>query len=86
MDIKDFVDKSFRFGLGLAVYSKEKIEAFIEDMVQRGEVPSQEAKAYADKLFQKGQEERDALRTLIREEVAQALKQAGIGSDDPPTD
>ena len=37
MDVKEFFEKSLSFGLGLATYSKEKIEDLVEEMVRRGE-------------------------------------------------
>ena len=59
MDVKEFFEKSLSFGLGLAAYSKEKIEDLVEEMVRRGEVSRTEARDFASKLTQKGEEQRD---------------------------
>jgi len=78
MDVKEFFEKSLSFGLGLAAYSKEKIEDLVEEMVRRGEVSRTEARDFASKLTQKGEEQRDELKRLIRSEIAAALKEAGL--------
>ena len=78
MDVKEFFEKSLSFGLGLAAYSKEKIEDLVEEMVRRGEVTRTEARVFASKLTQNGEDQRDELKRLIRSEIAAALKEAGL--------
>jgi len=78
MDVKEFMEKSLNFGLGLAVYSREKIEEMVEDMVRRGEVAQKDARQFAGDLVKKGEEQRNEMRRMIREEVAAALKEACV--------
>jgi polyhydroxyalkanoate synthesis regulator phasin len=83
MDIKDLLEKSLSFGLGLAAYSKDKIEELVEEMVKRGEVAQKDARTVAGDLVKKGEEQRDEIRRLIRAEIALALKEAGVvGKED----
>lgn len=98
-DLKEFLEKSMNFGLGLAAYSREKIEELVEDMVKRGEVAQKDARSLAADLVKKGEEQRDDLKKMvadevtavldkmdlarksdIREQVAAALKDAGLGA------
>ena len=86
MDIKEILEKSVSFGLGLAAYSKEKVEELVAEMVKRGVVAQQGARQLASSLVRKGEEQRDEIRRLIRAEVAAALKEAGVVPDGQPQD
>ena len=78
MDVRDLLEKSVSFGLGLAAYSKEKVEELVEEMVKRGEVAQKDARKVAGDLVKKGEEQREEIRRLIRSEIAAALREAGV--------
>lgn len=80
------VRKTLDFGLGLAMYSKDKIEALVEEMVNKGEVARKDARKLADDLVKKGEDSRAEIRTLVSDEVHSALKTLGIAKDDSPFD
>ncbi len=84
MDIRELLQKSVYFGLGLAAYSRDKIESLVEDMVRRGEVAQKDARQLAADLVKKGEEQREELRHLIRSEIAAALKEAGLATPARP--
>ncbi|HBP38690.1 MAG TPA: hypothetical protein DD640_08120 [Clostridiales bacterium] len=73
MDVKEFVDKTINFGFGLAEYSREKIEALVEELVQKGDVAQKDARKLAGDLVSKGEEQRAEFRKLIHDEVTKAL-------------
>ncbi len=74
----NLVRKTIDFGLGLAVYSKEKIEELVEEMVKRGEVANKDARKVADELIEKGKAGRDEIQKLISSEVDKALTKVGL--------
>ncbi len=78
MDLKEFLEKSVSFGLGLAAFSQEKVEELVEDMVKRGEVAQKDARSFAGDLVRKGEEQRAEIRRMIREEIAAALKELNL--------
>lgn len=80
------VRKTLDFGLGLAMYSKDKIEALVEEMVSKGEVARKDARKLADELVKKGEDSRVELRALVSDEVRSALKTLGLSKDDAPFD
>jgi len=51
--MSNFLEKTLQFGLGLAAYSREKIEELVEEMVRRGEVAGKDARKLADELVEK---------------------------------
>jgi len=79
---ENIVKKTLNFGLGLALYSKEKIEALVEEMVNKGEVARKDARQFAEDLVKKGEEERDEMRKMVSEEVRSALKTLGLSHED----
>ncbi|MGI6299415.1 MAG: phasin family protein [Saccharofermentanales bacterium] len=74
----NLLKKSFDFGLGLAAYSKEKIEEMVEEMVKRGEVANKDARKVADDLIEKGKSSRAEIQQMISNEVNHALKKIGL--------
>lgn len=74
----ELFEKSMNLGLGLLVYSREKIESFVEDMVARGQVARQDARQFAADLVKSGQQQREELNGIIRREVSSTLDRVGI--------
>lgn len=72
-EVKDFLEKTMNFGLGVAAWSREKIEAVVEDMVQKGEVASKDARQLASDLVKKGEDQRQELKKLVNDEVTTVL-------------
>jgi len=83
---ENIVKKTLDFGLGLALYSKEKIEALVEEMVSKGDVARKDARKLAEDLVKKGEVERDEIRKLVSEEVKNALKTLGLTKDNAAVD
>ena len=72
-DLKTFFEKSLSFGVGLASWSREKIEEAVEDMVRKGELSQKEAREFAGDLVKKGQEQRQELNDMVSKEVTKAI-------------
>ena len=71
-------EKSVNLGLGLLLYSREKVEEFVEEMVGKGEVAKKDARQFAAELTQRGEEQREELKNLIQGEVTKALDQVSV--------
>jgi polyhydroxyalkanoate synthesis regulator phasin len=72
-DIKELVEKTLNFGLGLAAYSREKIEELVEEMVRKGDVAQKDARQLAADLVRKGEEQKVELQKLVHDEVTRIL-------------
>ncbi|MDD3197972.1 MAG: hypothetical protein PHQ55_04195 [Eubacteriales bacterium] len=77
-DVKSFLEKSFSFGVGLAAWSREKIEDTVEEMVKKGEIAQKDARDFANDLVKKGESQREELSKLIHEEVRKAVDQMDL--------
>lgn len=71
-------ERSIDLGLGLFVYSKEKAEELVEELVSKGEVAKKDALQFAGELVKRGEEQRIELKKLIKEEVMEALNYANV--------
>ncbi len=71
--MKDFLRKTWFFGLGLVDFTKEKVEAVVEEMVNRGEVSQQEFPQAVEELMAGAQEAQAALVDKVKELVKKAV-------------
>jgi polyhydroxyalkanoate synthesis regulator phasin len=72
--MRNLFEKSINLGLGLFVYSREKVEEMVEELVNKGEVAKKDARQFANELTKKGEEQREELKKLIKDEIAETLK------------
>jgi len=68
--MQDFLKKAWFFGLGVFDFTKEKVEALVEEMVKRGEVSQQESSQTVEQILNKAQEMQQALFEKVKEIVA----------------
>ncbi|MGO3018254.1 MAG: hypothetical protein ACTIH2_03790 [Anaerococcus sp.] len=68
--IRDSID----FGAGVFYYSKDRIENFVDQMVERGEISRYEADDMFTKLLEKGKDQRAEIERITRENIKDYLK------------
>jgi polyhydroxyalkanoate synthesis regulator phasin len=73
-------EKGFLVGIGLLSMTREKAQQVIEELTHEGEVQKGEMKQWVDQLSDRGEEERQALRKLIRDEVKKVLDEVGVAT------
>jgi polyhydroxyalkanoate synthesis regulator phasin len=78
--MKTLLEKSFLAGIGLLSMTREKAQQVIDELSHEGEVQKSEVTRWVDQLADRGEEERQALRKLIRDEVKQALNEMGLAT------
>lgn len=79
--MSNFLDDTINFGFGLFAYSRDKLEAFVEKMVESGKVQREDAQGVMSDLVQKGEEQREEIKELIKKEVA-AMQGEKLTKDD----
>lgn len=80
--MKSLLEKGFLAGIGLLSMTREKAQKTIEDLAHEGELQKSEAKQWVDQLSARGEEERQALRNLVRDEVKKVLDEMGLATKD----
>jgi polyhydroxyalkanoate synthesis regulator phasin len=63
------IEKSMLLGLGVLTLTRDKIVQAVNSLVEEGEVMAEEAPSIIDKLVARGEEEREELRKLMRDEL-----------------
>ena len=76
--MKTLLEKGFLAGIGLLSMTRDKAEKLIEELSHEGEVQKSEVKQWVDQLSNRGEEERQALRKLIRDEMKKVLDEMGL--------
>ncbi len=71
-------ERSIDLGVGLFMYSKEKIEEMVEDLVSKGEISKKDARQFAGELIKRGQEQREEMQKLVSGEIARALDHVNV--------
>lgn len=82
MKVDEFARKALYFGIGLAAYSKEKIENVVKEMVEAGELKNKEAGEWKEKLMEKAEEEKEAVISFVREQVKTVADELGFVTKD----
>ncbi len=65
--------KAWLFGLGLADFTRAKIEALVEEMVRRGEISQQEKPQAVEEMLAKAKDAQQALFDKVKEMVPKAV-------------
>jgi polyhydroxyalkanoate synthesis regulator phasin len=80
VEMTSLLEKGLLAGLGLLSMTREKAEKVIDELSREGEVQKGEMKQWVDQLSDRGEEERQALRNLIRDEMKKVLDDMGLAT------
>ena len=76
--MEDTWRKAKHFGLGVLDFTREKVEALVNDMVKRGELSEQDtAEAVAD-IMEKAKSEQEAFLDMLRGVVEKIVAELGL--------
>jgi polyhydroxyalkanoate synthesis regulator phasin len=78
--MKSLLEKGFLAGIGLLSMTREKAQEVIEELTHEGELQRTEVKQWVDELSSRGEEERQALRKLVRDELKKVLDEMGLAT------
>jgi polyhydroxyalkanoate synthesis regulator phasin len=73
MNTREFVEKTMLAGIGVLSLTREKAKTVVDDLVKRGEVWRDEAQDWIDRLTARSEEERQALRKVVKDETEHVL-------------
>jgi len=78
--MKTLLEKGFLAGIGLLSMTREKAQKLIDELSHEGELQKGEVKQWVDQLTDRGEEERQALRKLIRDEMKKVVGEMGLAT------
>ncbi len=78
--MKSLIQKGITLGLGLAIMSKEQVEKFVAELVEKGDVPFSESKNLINEIMDKGEKRQQLFEVQIREKIKEALSDFEIAT------
>ncbi|GAC43632.1 phasin family protein [Paenibacillus popilliae] len=78
--MSDLLKKAVSLGWGLAVLSKEKIEAAVDELVQKGQLAPEQSKELVNHLMERGEEEQASFSTSIQDMVKRKLQDFDVAA------
>lgn len=76
--ISDFFKKAINFGFGALLITRENVEEIIDDLVKKGEIKADEAKAQVKDIFNKVLSSKKEVESKIEEIVEKTLHKLDI--------
>jgi polyhydroxyalkanoate synthesis regulator phasin len=76
--MKDLLQKAWLFGVGLFDFTKEKVDAMVQEMVQRGEITQQEGPEAVKQLMAKAQDAQQAMLDKVKELTRNAIDEIKV--------
>ncbi|MDN3515553.1 MAG: phasin family protein [Candidatus Brocadia sp.] len=76
--VTDILNKVINLGFGTLIVTKENIEELIDEMVKKGEIKKDEARAQVNELFKKVSSSKQEIVSMIEKIVENALHKLDI--------
>ncbi len=76
--LKETLRKAWLFGVGMFDFTKEKVEALVQEMVRRGEITQQEGPEAVKELLAKAQEAQQAMVGKVKEVTKKAVDELKV--------
>lgn len=74
----DIIRKAMLMGLGLISLTREKAEAFADELIRRGELAREEKFKMVDNLLKEAQQQKEELTVKIKENVQKIISEMGL--------
>lgn len=76
----DILKKAFALGLGITAVSRDVIQQFVDELVEKGEVAKSESKDVINRLIARGEEHQDELKGMVQEQVKKILADLNVAT------
>ncbi|MCK9377484.1 MAG: hypothetical protein M0P73_15190 [Syntrophobacterales bacterium] len=76
--MKELLHKAWLFSVGVFDFTREKVEATVQEMVQRGEITQQESPEAVKQLLAKAQDAQQALVDKVKELTKDAIAELNV--------
>ena len=74
----DIIKKSIYLGLGAATVTKERIEALVDELVEKGQLTKDDKPKAIQDILDKIEKEEKAIKTKIDDTVTETMNKIGI--------
>jgi polyhydroxyalkanoate synthesis regulator phasin len=81
-DAMEYMKKIGLFGVGVYALTEEKINEYVKELVESGEINREEGKKFVNELLEKRKEQQDELEDKISSKVKETFKKSEVASRD----
>jgi polyhydroxyalkanoate synthesis regulator phasin len=74
--------RALLLGIGALNWSRERVEAAVDDLVQHGQLDASDRERLVDDLMDRGRRDEDSLRAFVNEQVARAMRALPVATKD----
>lgn len=74
--------RALLLGIGALSWSRERVEAAVDDLVQHGELDAGDRGRVVDEMMERGRRDEDSLRVFVAEQVARAVRALPVATKD----
>jgi polyhydroxyalkanoate synthesis regulator phasin len=82
----DFIKKTMLTGIGLAMKTKDELEEWVKEIVNKGELSEKEGKNFLDDLKEKSEKAQKEFEEKMESKFKDLLKKADIATRDEVND
>jgi polyhydroxyalkanoate synthesis regulator phasin len=75
-----WIEKGMLLGLGVLTLTRDRVVQLVNKLVEEGEVKPEEAPGIVDRLVARGEEDRETLRKLMRDELDKVRSNVPVAS------
>lgn len=76
------LDKLLYTGLGFGAVLKEKVEAEIKTLEEKGKIKTDDAKSFLESIEKKGKEEDERVKSEIKKALKEIIDELGLATKD----
>src|SRR5437660_76768 len=80
MDMNDILRKALLFGFGITAVSREKIQPFVDELVEKGEMALNESKDVVNRLIARGEEQQNEIKRIVQDQVKKILADLDVAT------
>ena len=80
--MEDLWRKARHFGLGVLDFTRDKVEALVDEMVKRGELTEQETSQAVTEIMEKAKSEQEVFMDKLKTVVEKVVSGAGLARHD----
>ena len=78
--IRDMIERTFLAGMGAAALTKDRIQELVEELINRGQVNTNEGREVVDRLVTRSREEARAMLKRADSSLHNAYRELGLSS------
>jgi polyhydroxyalkanoate synthesis regulator phasin len=78
--MSDILRKALSLGLGITAVSREKIQQFVDELVDKGEMAQNESKDMVNRLIARGEEQQNEIKRMVQDQVKKILANLDVAT------